>query len=413
MDRDDFVAAVRHALVHLDDYQVLRSSPLLPLFFPDSIASPAALQRLLIENIEALRTLGDPNAARWREVLHNRYIERMLQSDVAFQYGYSVRQLRREQVNAIELLADQMIEKYIQETGNHTEIEKQTGTLPSPRIGAEQTTREVDDGLEGEIHWLKEGFSGEIAQVSNEARQVIEDAAPLAAHHRVRLDYTPAAAPICAAVPPIPLRQVLLMLLTSVIPVADVAVHVEERGAGEQMATIAIETQRIADGALEEMKNAIQIASSLLSPFGATLSLNLDDGVCVTLALPLSSEVRVLLIDDNPDARQLFQRYTNHTRFHLIPTRDATQAVNLAIDYDVQAIVLDIMMPNTDGWTVLARLQHHPQTREIPVAACSILPQERLSTLLGASLFLQKPVDRERFLAALDTLTSSGVQVHN
>lgn len=413
MERDDFVAAVRHALVHLDDYLVLRSSPLLPVLFPDTTGSPASLQRLLIENIEALRTLGEPNATRWREVLHSRYIERMLQSDVAFQYGYSVRQLRREQVNAIELLADQMIEKYMQGENGSTELSKQAGTSGSRQVDVEHTTNENDSGLEREIHWLKEGFPSEITRVGNEVRQVIEDAAPLAAFHNTRLDYTPARNPICAAVPPVPLRQVLLMLLTSVIPTAGAAVRIIERQEGEQSATITILSQGGAEDSLQEVQSALHVASSLLSPFGAELSLSLADGAQVTIALPLSAEVRILLVDDNPDARQLFHRYANNTRFDLIPTRDAMQAVQLAIDYDVRAIVLDIMMPTADGWTVLARLQHHPQTRNIPVAACSILPQERLASFLGASLFLQKPVDRERFLTALDTLTASQVQAHN
>jgi len=67
-----------------------------------------------------------------------------------------------------------------------------------------------------------------------------------------------------------------------------------------------------------------------------------------------------------------------------------------------QIIVLDVMMPQTDGWRVLSRLRQHPLTSNIPVIVCTILAQEALALSLGANAFLRKPVTRQAFLAALD-----------
>jgi CheY-like chemotaxis protein len=67
-----------------------------------------------------------------------------------------------------------------------------------------------------------------------------------------------------------------------------------------------------------------------------------------------------------------------------------------------QAILLDVMMPQVDGWKVLARLRQHPATEQIPVIVCTIMAQEELALALGAGGFLRKPVSRQDFLDALD-----------
>ena len=59
-----------------------------------------------------------------------------------------------------------------------------------------------------------------------------------------------------------------------------------------------------------------------------------------------------------------------------------------------------------DGWKVLGRLRQHPDTSQIPVIVCTILPQEDLAFSLGASAYLRKPLKRADFLAALDRVTS-------
>ena len=68
------------------------------------------------------------------------------------------------------------------------------------------------------------------------------------------------------------------------------------------------------------------------------------------------------------------------------------------------------MMPQLDGWELLGRLRQHPRTSYIPIVVHTILPQEELALSLGASAFIQKPVTRQAFLAALDQLTRPAEQ---
>jgi adenylate cyclase len=60
------------------------------------------------------------------------------------------------------------------------------------------------------------------------------------------------------------------------------------------------------------------------------------------------------------------------------------------------AITLDVMMPDLDGWSVLAALRQDPELAEIPVIMITILDEHRRGVALGAAGYLTKPIDRER-----------------
>jgi CheY-like chemotaxis protein len=65
-------------------------------------------------------------------------------------------------------------------------------------------------------------------------------------------------------------------------------------------------------------------------------------------------------------------------------------------------ILLDVLLPDVDGWGLLVDLQTDPASREIPVILCSVTRDERLALSLGADLYLPKPVWRQQLLGALD-----------
>jgi CheY-like chemotaxis protein len=67
-------------------------------------------------------------------------------------------------------------------------------------------------------------------------------------------------------------------------------------------------------------------------------------------------------------------------------------------------VLLDVMMPEVDGWELLGQLRQNPATSHLPVVVCTILPQEELARSLGANAFLQKPISRDDFLRVLDEL---------
>jgi CheY-like chemotaxis protein len=153
--------------------------------------------------------------------------------------------------------------------------------------------------------------------------------------------------------------------------------------------------------------SSLDMAHRLVELCGGELDL-LDgkDRFAVTVTLAAVEQISVLAIDDNADTLQLWQRYASSTRYRLVGTRDPRQALDLAERLGPQIIVLDVMMPQMDGWKVLGMLRQHPLTRHVAIVVCTILAQEELALALGASAFIKKPVGQQAFLAALDAQVS-------
>jgi adenylate cyclase len=72
------------------------------------------------------------------------------------------------------------------------------------------------------------------------------------------------------------------------------------------------------------------------------------------------------------------------------------EGLKLAKELRPAAITLDVMMPDLDGWSVLAALRQDSELAEIPVIMVTILDEQRRSVALGAAGYLTKPIDRER-----------------
>jgi CheY-like chemotaxis protein len=146
---------------------------------------------------------------------------------------------------------------------------------------------------------------------------------------------------------------------------------------------------------------------------GSLQTLPSEDARCpfaVKFILPTAEERAVLVIDDNADTLQLFQRYLEGSRYLFIGTSDPEQALSLAEELAPQVIVLDVMLPGIDGWELLGRLRAHPAIGDKAIIVCTILPQERLALTLGAAAFLRKPVSRSALLSALDHQTHLAAQ---
>ncbi|MFN8398836.1 MAG: GAF domain-containing protein [Anaerolineales bacterium] len=116
----------------------------------------------------------------------------------------------------------------------------------------------------------------------------------------------------------------------------------------------------------------------------------------------------ILTIDDDPQVIGLYERYLQPQGYHVHPLTNPSQAVEIAKQVKPFAITLDIMMPGTDGWTVLDALKSDSSTRNIPVIICSIVEDIEKGFNLGASDYLVKPILEEDLVNSLDRLNADG-----
>jgi CheY-like chemotaxis protein len=398
---EQFLRHLRDALTHLYDPDRLRASPLAALFgVANRFDTPAGLQRILTEAIESLKPAADEpprsHSRRVYDLLLYRYVQQFSQQEVANQLGMSVRHLRREQRAAVEALGYHLWEQFHLAAKLHEDVDVE----PATQNGVDSPT------VNEELAWLKDGSPEMSADPEQTLPAVLDLARPLALRHRVSLRTALADALPKLAVHPVALRQILLNLLSVAI----------QRGTGGRV-DISAEllrwevqirvwcTQALPgpEPALDNKGVSLDIAHRLVNLCGGRLVASTDEGAFeATLTLPALEQLPVLVIDDNADTLQLMQRYTAGTRYRLIGTQDPEEALSLTEEFSPQVILLDVMMPQVDGWEVLGRLRQHPLTSHIPTIVCTILAQEALALSLGASAFVRKPVTRQTFLAALD-----------
>ena len=116
---------------------------------------------------------------------------------------------------------------------------------------------------------------------------------------------------------------------------------------------------------------------------------------------PVPSGDCVLVIDDDPTARELIANHLRGAGFAVVTAAGGREGLKRAEELHPIAITLDVLMPDIDGWTVLAALRGNPGLSNIPVVMATITDDDRKGMTLGAAEFLTKPIDRDRLIALL------------
>jgi CheY-like chemotaxis protein/signal transduction histidine kinase len=113
-------------------------------------------------------------------------------------------------------------------------------------------------------------------------------------------------------------------------------------------------------------------------------------------ALVAPGDPSVLIIEDDERFAKIVLEFAREKNFKAIVTHRGDSALSLARDYLPSAILLDIDLPDIDGFTVLDRLKRDPNTRHIPVHVMSSLRERERALRQGAISYISKPVGREQ-----------------
>src|SRR5687768_5381611 len=112
--------------------------------------------------------------------------------------------------------------------------------------------------------------------------------------------------------------------------------------------------------------------------------------------------IKVLVVDDDPDVRQLLGAWLPRGEFELTVGVDGYQAVELAVKGQPDVILLDINMPAAKGFVVHERLKHLSGVSQIPIVYISAdRTAESKALAAGAARFLAKPLEKENVLSTL------------
>jgi CheY-like chemotaxis protein len=122
----------------------------------------------------------------------------------------------------------------------------------------------------------------------------------------------------------------------------------------------------------------------------------------IDLILPTKEKSVVLVVDDNVDLVHFYRRYLEGTEYEIVHVSQGGDVWKAVARRRPDLIVLDLMLPDVNGWHLLHELLQHPATSQIPVIVCSVIEQETLAKKLGAAAYLAKPVHRQAFIQTLD-----------
>jgi CheY-like chemotaxis protein len=114
-----------------------------------------------------------------------------------------------------------------------------------------------------------------------------------------------------------------------------------------------------------------------------------------------AEEPLILVVDDDATVRELVVRHLERAGFAAIAARGGQEGLRLVRELRPAAVTLDIMMPDLDGWTVLAAIKGDPELAGISVVLMSIVDQKNRGYALGAADYLVKPVDRAKLVDTL------------
>ncbi len=118
--------------------------------------------------------------------------------------------------------------------------------------------------------------------------------------------------------------------------------------------------------------------------------------------LPIDgAQPHVLIVDDEPMVLAATRMMLRAAGFRVSTAPSGEEGLALATEDAPDVMLLDVMMPDIDGWETLGRMREHPATCEVPIIIFTAREHTRgpqLARDLGARAYLRKPFDADELI---------------
>ena len=119
----------------------------------------------------------------------------------------------------------------------------------------------------------------------------------------------------------------------------------------------------------------------------------------------MTDTTTILYVEDNPDNRLLIQRILRAEGYHVLFAENAEQALNSAEKEKIDLILMDINLPDVDGYTLTNQMRKFPQLQATPILAltANVMKGDRERSLeAGCDGYIQKPIDVDTLPQQID-----------
>ena len=390
---EEFARSVKGALESLYDLPTLQRHPLAQGHAETARPGESAGQHLRSEMMSAIEALNPGPTTPFRaphartfNLLHLHYVEGMTIQETARELGLSERQAYRDLRQADAAIAALLWAKR---------------SVRPPLPAASEPGANTLSSVEAEMDRLPS--SAQSLELGALLTRVLRAVERLAAQRGVTLLSTIPADPVAVSADPVLAQQIFTHLLSQAIQQArpdelHVQVMVQAEGA---TATLRYRPE----AGQSKMGIHAPIVVQLTERLGWQMEQSEDAaGRCVVTVRTNPYGPSVLVIDDNQGLVELLRRYLTGLMCRVWTATNGSAGLELAAQLSPDAIILDVMMPEMDGWELLQRLRSHPSTAAIPVIICSVFNDPELAYSLGASTILTKPVKQTDLVDALRQL---------
>lgn len=393
---ESFEQEVRECLAHIYDFTAMQNDPLAKKLAPhlNGLERIQTARKMVIEAIEKLNEAERGNLQSRHSRLYNilllRYIEEHPTPTVLQQLALSERQYYRELQRAIWVVSQILWEQ----------ISNTAGSESAPEIDAISVQSEIERAYQL-ANAVETNLAAFIATIIQSIHSLVDQ--------RHITIFTDAPDPtLVVNISQQTLKQAVFYIISEMLkgmPANGEIYLSASRMSNETEIILGVTTEDTHVTKLQTTLEQDKTIEYLLGVVGANLnSTSSQNGALeVRLRLP-SHQKNILVIDDNPDFIALVERYLANSSYTVIGIQEGFEGIQLSQKLQPLAIILDVMMPEWDGWDVLQHLKNHPATQHIPILICSVLDISELALSLGADNYLKKPPGRVDLLTLLGQL---------
>jgi len=406
---------LQKALIHLNDPDYQPSDTLYMLIGSSPQDGVLTIQITILRAIEDLKPSPDtPSTAQTKQfydLLHKRFVLKLTQEETADHLHISRTSIHRIQRKAVHTLARALWERSHAEEPIADRWSDQRG---DEGLGKELPGFQATDWssqAQSELVSLEKSAPDAVSNVGEVIVNVQELTGALISQLGSHVEVRSLQPNLVAAVHSSVLSQIFIMVLERLARYGlDGQIMINARLEDGNVKIEFISTITMQDKPSEK-----ELVADILIPEGVSIKACVDDAqVFVYIKLPSADKVTVLVVDDNPDMALFYRRSTERTRYHIVHVMKGQGLFETIEAVTPDIIVLDIMLPDVDGWRLLMRLHQNPATQSIPVIICSVVREDQLALSLGAVIYLPKPVRPRQFIQALDQvlpLVSAGMPI--